>query len=270
MTKLTEMINLKTAIVGPAFLTALSGFIASPTQAISIGGSGWPNVFDYQSLIIDTEKNPDVAVEELTIRFTGTVQNPDAGDPPMLTRTSKNLKIQVSSSSYSANSEITDIDFSTTKTLEEIFNDINGGRSITINDDNIFEYTITLDNELKKVIALNSSEGSPAFEEIGFIVPTNITIGNGNGNGKPITLDVTKFNDPLTGLEEIVNKLDITFPITEGGELVQEFFPDTGLSLSKVKKVVPESHTTTPILSLGIFGLSVALKRKKSNKFLSK
>ena len=270
MTKLTEMINLKAAVTGAAVLTALSSFVASPVQAIIIGGGpSTPNEFTYQFLLDTGADDASDSSGDMSSTFTFTEFTDAVEDLKIFDDTNNELLIG-KSDLPNLNLKVQQVKLSEVPgdiTFEAIFSSLNGFNTTSTQG---FKYTVDFTSEMNpEGITVSTSSGDVTFETAGFVVPIN----------PEFFPSFPSSPNPLKSLEDLIN-LDVEFPIfaeysgdedsiVEDRQGLGDDGQGISFSLVNQPESVPEASTPVSILALGILGIGAILKRKQQNKPLN-
>ena len=274
MTKLTEMINLKAAVAGAAVLTALPSFLASPAQAISMGGGGFPNLFEY-NFQLETDTPIDL---DSSGTFSGAVLNltiDDIGTPGTDIDLS-NVNLTVTK----VDDLTTLVDPSTGTSFVEFFENIPNNPELTSTQG--FIYQVKLDDV--GINPINTSFGDITFKTAGFIVPKElltpdiIPLESLNSLDKLIDLpkdlpEEEKYQFPLYQVYSSIDENGDGIPDIEAQGLIADLDAavPSGIKFSLVTRPesVPEASTSVSLLALGILGIGAILKRKQQNNPLN-
>ncbi len=234
MTKLTEMIKVKDAVVGAGILTALSGFISQPAHALIFRLFGSPNTSSYD-FSLDTE-NSAFPVSELRIFDSNNILG-------------ENTPI-FEDSNLSLNTQINTID---RDQVANAFNNLNFSSNVELTPTaQLFEYTIPVDEEITYT-DLFGDENIFTLESVGFIAPNEFEL-----NGSIVTVDSTL--PDLESLDFFASR-NISLPFTING-MVQG---GSNLDVDNINSV-PEPGTTIGILSLLGLGLGNTVRSKSMMK----
>ncbi len=227
MTKLTEMIKVKDAVVGAGILTALSGFISQPAHALIFRLFSTPNQFRYD-LSLDTE-NSASPVSELEVFDSGLSIFKDYDlslNPPAVSTINRN-------------------EVATT------FNVFNNNVELTATAQ-LFQYTIPINREI--TYNLDGFEQNITLNSVGFIVPNEVKL-----NGSNVTVHPT-----IPDLESLgfFDSRNINLPLTVNGMI-----PDgvSIFDIDNISSV-PEPGMTIGLLSLLWLGLANTVRRKSMMK----